>query len=480
MRRSAALSLLLLPLLPLPAPAVAAPPAAPARPAGTHPSYADRVSAQRSFAQEYVKTHPATLAAPADLDRFLAQLQAAWAKSLGSSASDPALARLDSSTPLTAVLALTARKEPGWARCHLWSHHALPAFYADVDTMRSGPVAERASLIGSMSIVHVLGYPVSECKLSQAEWGRFRAAMDELARVTGTYLDRHVYTPQTHKDLLQLHEYARDQRPVLAVLDALRQDDLARARRELAQGYAQGAHYLWYLDDAGHTLADAHRARGQTDEALSVLDLIARSTRVSDLSAKDLGEWYAAADPRRGPERYARAAARRLPDLVPTGKPVELAGRYVELASGRPLDLASLHGKTVLLDFWATWCGICLAEIPRVNAIAERYGADGKLVVVGISSDALTGQKAPESAVRDVAQKKGMRYPVLYDRPEGSLTERFGVEAWPGRILIGPDGRRMGAPGPISHSLSLDEIEAYLAATWGPRLPPASPLRPSS
>ncbi len=478
MRRSAALSLLLLLLLPLPAPAVAGPPAAPAPPAGTHPSYAERSSAQRRFVEKYVKAHPAALAAPADLDRFLVQLQAAWAKSLGGSASDPALARLDSSIPLVAMLALTARKPPDWARCYVWSHHALPAFYADLDTMRSGPVAERASLIGPLSMVHVLGYPVSECKLPQAEWNRFRAAMDELARVTGTYLDRHVYTPETHKELLQLHEYARDQRPVLAVLDALQHDDLARARRELAQGFAQGAHYLWYLDGAGHRLVDAHRARGQTDEALSVLDLIARSTRVTDLSSEDLKGWYVAADPRSGPERYARAAATRPTELVPAGERVELSGRYVELASGRPLDLASLRGKTVLLDFWATWCDICLSEVPRVNAIAERYGAGSKLVVVGISSDALTGQKAPESAVRDVAQKKGMRYPVLYDRPEGSLTERFGVEAWPGRILIGPDGRRLGPPGPIPHNLSLDEIETYLATTWRPA--PGSPPRPSS
>ncbi len=475
MRRSAALPPLLLLLLPLSAPASAPPAGAHL----AHVSYAERCSAQRSFVQEYVKAHPAAgpLATPADLDRFLAQVQAAWAKSLGSAASDPALARLDSSTPLTAVLTLTAHKEPSWARCYLWSHHALPAFYADLETMRSGVLAERASLIGSMSLVHVLGYPVSDCKLPPAEWNRFRAAMDELARVTGTYLDRHAYTPQSHNELLQLHEYARDQGPVLAVLDALRQDDLARARRELARGYAQGARFLWYLDDVGHTLVGAHLKRGQTEEALSVLDLIARSTRAADLSPKDLQGWYAEADPRRGPERYARAAAARLPDLVPTGRPVELAGRYVELATGRPLDLASLEGKTVLLDFWATWCSICLSEIPRVNAIAARYGADGKLVVVGVSSDALTGQKAPESAVRDVARQKGIRYPVLYDRPQGSLTERFGVEAWPGRILIGADGRRMGSPGPVPHTLSLDEIEAYLETALRPA-PGAPPLLP--
>jgi len=454
--------------------------AGPASPPAARLSSSQRASAQTRFAEAYVKAHPAArpLATPADLDRFLGQLQAAWAQSLGSSPPDPALARLDSSVPLYAMLALTAHKPPDWARCYVWSHHALPALYADLDTMRSGPSAEHAGLIGGLALVHVLGYPMFDCRLPQAEWDRFRAAMDELPRLTDTYLERRAYADEAAaRELRHLHDVARDQRPVLAVLDALRHDDLARARRELAQGFAQGARFFGNLAEAGRMLADAHRARGQTGEALSVLDLIARSTRVSDVSAEDLRGWYAAADPRGGPERYARAAAARLPVLVPAGERVQLAGRYVELATGRPLDLASLAGKTVLLDFWATWCTICLAEIPRLNAIAERYAGDG-LVVVGVSSDALTGRKAPEPAVRDMARQKGIRYPVVYDPAQGSLTERFGVAAWPTRILIGADGRRLAAPGPIQHDLILEEIETYLAAAWGPRPAPGSPPRP--
>src|SRR5215208_6357683 len=93
---------------------------APARPAGTTVSYAERYAAQKSFAEEYAKSHPATVAKPADLDRFYARLEAAWAKSLGPR-TDPALARLDPQIYVTAMLAVTARKEPDWARCHLWS-----------------------------------------------------------------------------------------------------------------------------------------------------------------------------------------------------------------------------------------------------------------------------------------------------------------------------------------------------------------------
>jgi len=440
--------------------ALAAGPAVPAKPTPASVSYAERASAQIRFSKEYAKSHPAALATPADLDRFFAELQAAWAKSLGPQP-DPVLARLDPLVYLTAMLALTDHKEPDWARCNLWSRHALPAFYADLETMRAAPSAERASLLDGMTLIHVLGYPVFDCDLPQPEWDRYRAAMDELPQVLDIYIERHLAVDERAARTLQRgRDFGRAQRSLLAALDALRRDDLARTRQELVAGFDQGA-IRPELSEVGHRLAKAHVARGQVDEALSLLDLITRSTAVSELSGETLGEWYAEADPRRGPERYAQAASARLPVLVPTDERIQLAGRYVDLMTGRPLDLASLAGKTVLLDFWATWCSICLAEVPRLNVLAERLGKDGKLVIVGISSDALTGQKPPESVVRDLARQKGMKYHVVYDRPKGSLTERFGVDAWPTRVLIGADGRRLAPPGTVKRPIFLEDVEAY-------------------
>jgi thiol-disulfide isomerase/thioredoxin len=100
---------------------------------------------------------------------------------------------------------------------------------------------------------------------------------------------------------------------------------------------------------------------------------------------------------------------------------------------GRPLSSADWRGKVVLVNFWATWCPPCRAEIPDLIALQEKYR--DTLVIVGISED-----DAPVDDVKRFVREQKMNYPVAMSTPE--LRKLFhGVVALPTTFVIDPEGK---------------------------------------
>jgi thiol-disulfide isomerase/thioredoxin len=115
------------------------------------------------------------------------------------------------------------------------------------------------------------------------------------------------------------------------------------------------------------------------------------------------------------------------------GNPMEISGTLLD---GNKFDPATLAGKVVLVDFWATWCGPCVAEIPNMLAEYEKYHDKG-FEIVGISLD-----QDRDALVKFVADRK-LPWPVLHEQEaEGShpLAEFYGINGIPQFVLIGRDG----------------------------------------
>lgn len=104
---------------------------------------------------------------------------------------------------------------------------------------------------------------------------------------------------------------------------------------------------------------------------------------------------------------------------------------------GTPFKLYALHGKYVHLDFWATWCGFCRAEMPSVKVVYNTFKNDSRLVMVSLSLD-----KDMKEPVK-YAQENGMAWTQVFlgDWAKTSIPENYGVRDIPAVMLVDPEGK---------------------------------------
>ncbi|MGQ9880864.1 MAG: TlpA disulfide reductase family protein [Armatimonadota bacterium] len=125
-----------------------------------------------------------------------------------------------------------------------------------------------------------------------------------------------------------------------------------------------------------------------------------------------------------------------------TGQPAAelFASRWF---NSEPLTKRDLHGKVALLDFWAVWCGGCLAELPEVALLYDKYSSRG-LLVIGVHD---ASGKLEE--IEQVIREKGIKYPVMRDTDRRETFIGYRIVGIPHLILVGKDGRVLADGEPI-------------------------------
>jgi thiol-disulfide isomerase/thioredoxin len=131
-------------------------------------------------------------------------------------------------------------------------------------------------------------------------------------------------------------------------------------------------------------------------------------------------------------ERMKKVAEVELKKMDQLNKPIALAYKAVD---GRDVDVSKMKGKVVLVDFWATWCGPCVAELPNVKkAYADLHDKGFEIVGVSFDQDC--------DALKKFVEKQKMAWPQFCDGGgwQNAINKDFGINAIPAMYLVDKKG----------------------------------------
>src|SRR5512143_2601492 len=146
---------------------------------------------------------------------------------------------------------------------------------------------------------------------------------------------------------------------------------------------------------------------------------------------------------------------------APPNPQVGFSAPVFTLASltGESITLSDLRGKVVVLNFWASWCPPCRAEMPALNAVYQKFRDQG-LIVLGVNTTFQDDETSARAAVRDW----GLSFPIAFDR-DGVTSRQYRVQAMPTTFFIGRDGviGDIVLGGPMSEALIASKIEKLMS-----------------
>lgn len=125
---------------------------------------------------------------------------------------------------------------------------------------------------------------------------------------------------------------------------------------------------------------------------------------------------------------------------------------------GKEVTLSSLRGKPVVVNFWATWCPPCRAEMPHFEELYQKYGNEVEFMMV----DMTDGMQETEENADTFIREEGYTFPYFYDSDQ-MASDTYEVSAIPMTLLIDREGRLVSTVrGGLTKSRLLEELEKIM------------------
>lgn len=142
----------------------------------------------------------------------------------------------------------------------------------------------------------------------------------------------------------------------------------------------------------------------------------------------------------------------KAPEETDTASPLPAAPDFImEDPNGAAVRLSAFHGKPVVLNFWASWCGLCKSEMPAFENAFRTYGDRVNFVMVNLTD----GSRETLTTAKTFLENSGYTFPVYFDtRLEGA--SRYGVVGIPASFFINAEGRVVAA---ANTALSMDMLD---------------------
>ena len=173
---------------------------------------------------------------------------------------------------------------------------------------------------------------------------------------------------------------------------------------------------------------------GQALVAATRLAIAAKEKSLADELSKDIGKSYL-------------STSGALDVLAQAGHPATFEGELTTLGGKTLRFPGDAKGKVVVLDFWATWCGPCVASLPHIREVHEKY-QDRDVLVIGVSCDSPMPKETPEinrAKIQGFIKTKDLSWTQTYSGGWPQVATKYGVGSIPTVFVLGRDGRILSA-----------------------------------